>query len=279
MKMRDLLGRHDFRFKKKFGQNFIVDRNLLQKIAGAGEINKDDVVLEIGPGAGTLTRELSLAAGRVVAVEIDKTLVGVLEEQLSDRDNVEIVFGDALKEDLDGLVFRHTGVRKYKVVANLPYYITSPLVMHLLENCPGVSEAVVMVQLEVAERMTAEPGGRVYGGITAALNLFAGTEICFRVPRRMFHPVPDVDSAVMRIKRREKPLFPAGREKEILAFIRISFAQRRKKLTNNLKNAGFPPEEVISILGKMGMKGDVRAEMLSASDFVFLYEKLSAGKK
>ena len=208
MNLRDTLQKHNFKFKKKFGQNFITDGNLLQKIVDAGDVGPDDVIIEVGPGAATLTKALAQRAKAVIAIEIDNDLIPIIEETMEGFDNFYLVQGDALELNLDNLIVEKLGApHRCKVVANLPYYITTPLVMHFLEQGFSIDRIVIMVQKEVAERFAAKPGKKDYGAITVSLNYYGAVRNAFTVPRQMFTPQPDVDSAVVDIQPwTEKPL-------------------------------------------------------------------------
>ena len=266
-----LLQRHsEFRFQKKFGQNFLIDSHVLDRIAAAAELTEEDAVLEIGPGIGTLTQHLAERAGKVLAVEIDRALIPILEESLADYDNVEILQGDILEQNLDELAEK-LGGRPIKVVANLPYYITTPILMTLLESKLPIVSITVMVQREVAERMQASPGGKDYGSLSLAVQYYAAAEIVANVP-----PRPKVGSAVICLKKyREKPV-QAENETLLFRIIRASFNQRRKTLVNGLKNAGFAKDKITAALQALELPETVRGETLSLAQFAALSAALQA---
>lgn len=276
MNLKDTLQKHNFKFKKKFGQNFITDGNLLQKIADAGEVGPDDVIIEVGPGAATLTRALAQRAKAVIAIEIDHDLAPIIAETMAEFDNFYLVQGDALQMDLDQLILDTLGApHRCKVVANLPYYITTPLVMHFLEQGFSIDRIVIMVQKEVAQRFTAQPGKKNYGAITVSLNYYGSVRSAFTVPRHMFTPQPDVDSAVVDIQPwRQKPL-QAQDEALFHRLVKAAFGQRRKTLNNALKTLNLPPELVQTALSQCGIDGTRRGETLSVAEFVALSDAIS----
>ena len=259
-KIRDVLKKHGFTFKKSLGQNFITDENLLDAIAEAAEIGKEDTAVEIGCGAGTLTRALSKKAGRVVAYEVDRDLQPVLAETLAGCENVEVVFRDFSKENLSAL---QKEIGEYTVVANLPYYVTTPIVTRLLEEGVGVKGVCVMVQQEVAERFCAKETTPEYGAITAAIALRGKAKIVKRVGRNMFFPAPNVDSAVVKIDFIENAL-PVKSKEMYRKTVRCAFLNRRKTLENNLmKSFSLPRETAAEILKKAGVEEKARGETLS----------------
>lgn len=259
-KIRDVLKKHGFTFKKSLGQNFITDENLLDAIAEAAEIGKEDTAVEIGCGAGTLTRALSKKAGRVVAYEVDRDLQPVLAETLAGCENVEVVFRDFSKENLSAL---HKEIGEYTVVANLPYYVTTPIVTRLLEEGVGVKGVCVMVQQEVAERFCAKENTPEYGAITAAIALRGKAKIVKRVGRNMFFPAPNVDSAVVKIDFIKNAL-PVKSKEMYRKTVRCAFLNRRKTLENNLmKSFSLPRETAAEILKKAGVEEKARGETLS----------------
>lgn len=259
-KIRDVLKKHGFTFKKSLGQNFITDENLLDAIAEAAEIGKEDTAVEIGCGAGTLTRALSKKAGRVVAYEVDRDLQPVLAETLAGCENVEVVFRDFSKENLSAL---QKEIGEYTVVANLPYYVTTPIVTRLLEEGVGVKGVCVMVQQEVAERFCAKENTPEYGAITAAIALRGKAKIVKRVGRNMFFPAPNVDSAVVKIDFIENAL-PVNSKEMYRKTVRCAFLNRRKTLENNLmKSFSLPRETAAEILKKAGVEEKARGETLS----------------
>lgn len=259
-KIRDVLKKHGFTFKKSLGQNFLTDENLLDSIAEAAGIGKSDTVVEIGCGAGTLTRALSKLAGRVYAYEIDRDLRPVLAETLAGCENTEVIFRDFSKENL-GELYREIG--EYTVVANLPYYVTTPIVTRLLEEGAGVRGVCVMVQQEVAERFAAKEDTPEYGAITAAIALRGTAKIVKKVGRNMFYPAPNVDSAVVKIDFTENAL-PVKDKDMYKKTVRCAFLNRRKTLENNLmKSFSFPRETAAEILNRAGVEEKARGETLS----------------
>ena len=277
MNIKDTLKQHDFHFKKQFGQNFITDDALLQNIIDAAEITNDDVVVEVGPGAATLTYAMAKQAGTVIAIEIDNDLEPNITERMADCDNFHLVMGDALKIDLDALVAEKTGKRQsFKVVANLPYYITTPLVMHFLEQSFSIDRIVIMVQKEVADRFAAEPGTKEYGSITAALNYYGDVQYAFTVPRHLFLPQPDVDSAVVDIRPWMEKTVVATDEKLLNQLIRAAFNMRRKTLNNALKPLGIDKEILFAAMEQCRISPTLRGEVLSIADFVHLANAITA---
>ena len=268
------LKEHDISAKKRYGQNFLIDKRVLERIIEGSEITKEDTVLEIGPGIGTLTQALCEAAGRVIAVEIDKDMLPLLGENLADYDNYEIINDDILKVDLASLL--GDGAR-VKVAANLPYYITTPIIMQLLENKLPIASITVMVQKEVADRMQAKPGGKDYGALTLAVQYYSEAEIIANVPPNCFIPRPGVDSAVIRLSCYDKPPVQAEDEKKLFEIIKAAFAQRRKTLANALRNypgLGLSREEIEAALTEMGLGTDIRGERLSLKEFAMLTDLL-----
>ena len=268
------LKEHDISAKKRYGQNFLIDKRVLERIIEGSEITKEDTVLEIGPGIGTLTQALCEAAGRVIAVEIDKDMLPLLGENLADYDNYEIVNEDILKVDLASLLGDGTRV---KVAANLPYYITTPIIMQLLENKLPIASITVMVQKEVADRMQAKPGGKDYGALTLAVQYYSEAEIIANVPPNCFIPRPGVDSAVIRLSCYDKPPVQAEDEKKLFEIIKAAFAQRRKTLANALRNypgLRLSREEIEAALTEMGLGIDIRGERLSLKEFAKLTDLL-----
>lgn len=264
---------NDFRFKKKFGQNFLKDTNLLRAIAVCdAEVQEGDYVLEIGAGAGALTTELSKSAGKsgkVVSVEIDRSLCDFLTQKF-DKTNVELVFGDILKIPPQEIAKKFNN-KPFKVVANLPYYISTPIIFYLIESGLNITSITVMLQKELVDRITALPGGKDYGAITVILGLYGEVKKCRDVPRHMFTPMPNVDSAILSIRFKPTDL-PIS---EISRVVKASFAMRRKTLANNLMEGfSLTRDEVNAILCECGLALDIRAEKLSAEQFVLLSEKL-----
>ncbi len=277
-----IIQKYEFAFQKKFGQNFLIDEHVLRKIIAASEITEDDMVLEIGPGIGTMTQYLAEAAGRVTAVEIDKKLIPILRETLAAYDNVEILNEDILKVDIARLTEEKNGGKPIKVVANLPYYITTPIIMGLLENRVPVKSITVMVQKEVALRMQAQPGKKDYGALSLAVQYYCEPYIAANVPPNCFIPRPKVGSAVIRLTAHEKPPVAVADEKMMFRVIRASFNQRRKTLVNGLYNSpelDFSKEEIQNALEKLGVSAGVRGEMLTLEQFARLTDFLMEGKK
>ncbi|MBR4767449.1 MAG: 16S rRNA (adenine(1518)-N(6)/adenine(1519)-N(6))-dimethyltransferase RsmA [Lachnospiraceae bacterium] len=277
----EVLKKYDFTFSKRFGQNFLVDSHVLGKIIAAAELSKDDYVLEIGPGIGTMTEALAEAAGHVYAVEIDETLIPILKETLAGRDNVTVIHGDILKTDVRALSEEKCGRKHLKVVANLPYYITTPIVMKLLEERLPVESIVVMVQKEVAERMNAKPGTKSYGALSLAVQYFAEPYLAANVPQNCFIPRPDVASQVIRLTVRKEPKVAVKDQDQMFRIIRASFNQRRKTLYNGLKNAQdltFSDEEIREAIRAIGKPETVRGETLSIEEFAALSDALGGGR-
>lgn len=268
--MREILKKHNFRYKKKWGQNFIFEQNLLQRIVTEAGIVPGDCVVEIGAGVGTLTRELLAQGAQVLAIEIDRTLLPLLASLFAEE-NVVFVQGDVMQLDLDELT-RAQGWSGYKVVANLPYYITTPLVMKLLEEEAEIEDIVVMMQKEVAARLMAVPGTKEYGALTLAVQYYAEPEILFPVSRHVFQPVPQVDSAVIRLKPRKEP--PVQVEDKTLLFriIKAAFGQRRKVLLNSLlkTHPGVEKKTLGEVLVQAGIDSRIRGEVLSLEQFAIL---------
>ncbi len=274
----EVLQNKNFNFRKKFGQNFLIDEHVLDKIIAAAEISKEDFVLEIGPGIGTLTQPLAEAAGKVVAVEIDRELIPILTENLSEYDNVEIINQDILKVDITAIAEEKNGGRPIKVVGNLPYNITTPIVMGLLESDAPVESITVMVQEEVGMRMQAVPGSKDYGALSLAVQYYAVPYLAAHVPPNCFMPRPKVGSAVIRMTLLREPPVKVSDEKLLFAVIRASFNQRRKTLLNSLKNAqglSFTKEEILAALKKTGIQESVRGESLTLEQFAALSDALA----
>jgi len=271
----DIIKKYDFAFQKRFGQNFLIDGRVIDKIIAAAEITKEDTVLEIGPGIGTMTQYLAEAAGQVIAVEIDKNLLPIYEETLADYDNVTIINNDILKVDIHELI--KGKAQKVKVVANLPYYITTPIIMGLFENHIPAESITVMVQKEVADRMQSGPGSKDYGALSLAVQYYAKPYIVANVPPNCFMPRPNVGSAVIRLTSWEKPPVSVEDEKLMFKIIRASFNQRRKTLQNGINNSpdlSFSKEQVVSALREMGLSESVRGEALTLEQFAKLSDLL-----
>ena len=269
----EVLKKYQFRFQKKFGQNFLIDGHVLDKIIGAAEITKEDFVLEIGPGIGTLTQYLAEAAGHVLAVEIDRSLIPILEDTLSGYENVTVINEDVMKLDLAKLLAEKAQGRPVKVAANLPYYITTPIIMNLLENHVPAESITVMVQKEVALRMQAGPGSKDYGALSLAVQYYAQPYIVANVPPNCFMPRPKVGSAVIRLTRHEEPPVKTRDTKLMFRIIRASFNQRRKTLANGLSNSAelsFSKQEIQEAIEAAGLPAGVRGEALTLEDFARL---------
>lgn len=269
----EILKKYAFVFQKRFGQNFLIDPRVLEKIIGAAQIGPDDLVLEIGPGIGTLTQHLADAAEKVIAVEIDRSLIPILEETLEDLPNTEIIHNDILKVDLEGLVREKNQGRPIKVVANLPYYITTPILMDLLEKRIPVTSLTVMVQKEVARRMCAGPGSKDHGALSLAVQYYSHPSIVANVPPNCFMPRPKVGSAVVHLKVYDRPPVDLVDERLMFRIIRASFNQRRKTLANGLNNSqelAFKKEEILDALEKCGLPADIRGEDLCLEQFAML---------
>ena len=269
----EILQKYNFNFQKKFGQNFLIDEHVLDKIIRAAEITKDDYVLEIGPGIGTMTQYLACAAREVTAVEIDRALIPILEYTLKEYDNVSIINEDILKVDIAALAKEKNGGRPIKVVANLPYYITTPIIMGLFESHVPLESITVMVQKEVADRMQVGPGTKDYGALSLAVQYYAEPYIVANVPPNCFMPRPAVGSAVIRLTRHQKPPVEVMDEKLMFRLIRASFTQRRKTLANGLKNSGelnLSKEVITAAIEKLGKGSSVRGEALDLEEFARL---------
>lgn len=274
----EILQKYDFNFQKKFGQNFLIDTHVLDKIIQAADITKEDMILEIGPGIGTMTQYLAEAAGKVTAVEIDKNLIPILKDTLKEYDNVTVINEDVLKLDLRKLADEENGGKPVKVVANLPYYITTPIIMGLFENHVPVESITVMVQKEVADRMQTGPGSKDYGALSLAVQYYAEPYIVANVPPNCFMPRPKVGSAVIRLTRHQKPPVSVQDEKLLFDIIRASFNQRRKTLANGLNNSdkiAYPKEVIAQAIEKLGKGASVRGEALTLEEFARLSDILS----
>ncbi|MBR1852078.1 MAG: 16S rRNA (adenine(1518)-N(6)/adenine(1519)-N(6))-dimethyltransferase RsmA [Lachnospiraceae bacterium] len=273
----EVLQKYHFNFQKKYGQNFLIDTSVLDRIIAAAEITKEDCVLEIGPGIGTMTQYLAEAAREVVAVEIDGSLIPILEDTLSAYDNVTILNEDILKVDINALVQEKNGGQPIKVVANLPYYITTPIIMGLFEQHVPLLSITIMVQKEVADRMQVGPGTKDYGALSLAVQYYAKPEIVANVPPNCFIPRPNVGSAVIRLTRYEEPPVQVKDEQKMFALIRASFNQRRKTLVNGLGNAAnlhVSKEQAAEVLLQMGLPATVRGEALTLAEFAELSNRL-----
>lgn len=266
----EILQKYNFTFQKKFGQNFLIDTRVLERIIAQAEITKDDMVLEIGPGIGTMTQYLCENAREVVAVEIDNSLIPILEDTLSEYNNVTVINDDILKVDINKLVEEHNAGKPIKVVANLPYYITTPIIMGLFEKKVNVDSITVMVQKEVADRMKSGPGSKDYGALSLAVQYYSKPEIVANVPPNCFMPRPNVSSAVIRLKLHDEMAVKVENENLLFRLIRASFNQRRKTLVNGIKNSGelnYTKEQVVEALAKMGLNENIRGEALTLEQF------------
>ncbi len=275
--LKSVIVKHGFSFSKSLGQNFLIDKGILDKIVQGAGIDKSYGVLEIGPGAGTLTRELAAAAGKVVAVEIDKNLEPLLKETLSEFDNVEVVFNDVMKLDLKELIARHFDGMPVAVVANLPYYITTPIIMNFLENEIPVSSLTVMVQKEVADRMAASPGGKDYGALSAAVQFYTEPKIICRAEPHCFMPQPKVESVVIKLSVLKEPAAQVQDKKFMFKIIKSAFGQRRKTLLNALSKSPYISLDkgaVAAAALKAGLDENIRGERLTLNDFARLSDIL-----
>lgn len=273
----EILNKYKFVFQKRYGQNFLIDEHVLGKIIRSAGITEEDFVIEIGPGIGTLTQYLAASAREVAAIEIDDALIPILEDTLSGYDNVTVIHDDVLKVDLTRLAEEKNGGRPMKVVANLPYYITTPIIMGLFENHVPLDSITIMVQKEVADRMKTGPGSKDYGALSLAVQYYARPELVANVPPNCFMPRPRVGSAVIRLTRHEKPPVEVQDEKLLFGIIRASFNQRRKTLVNGLGNAPelhLPKEKTAAVLEEMGLSPSVRGEALDLAGFAELSNRL-----
>lgn len=269
----EVLQKYQFNFQKKFGQNFLIDTRILEEIIAAASVTKDDFVLEIGPGIGTMTQYLCEAAREVVAVEIDQNLIPILKDTLSAYDNVEVICDDILKIDMNRLARERNGGRPIKVVANLPYYITTPIIMGLFESHVPLDSITIMVQKEVADRMQVGPGTKEYGALSLAVQYYANPKIVVNVPPSCFMPQPKVGSAVIRLTRHEQPPVDVKDEKLLFSVIRASFNQRRKTLANGLSNypqLALCKEQITECITALGVPATIRGEALTLEQFARL---------
>ena len=273
----EVIKKYEFCFQKKFGQNFLIDGHVLDKIIAGAGVTKDDMVLEIGPGIGTMTQYLAEAAGKVVAVEIDRNLLPILQETLADYDNVKVIHADVLSLDLEKLVQEDNGGRPIKVVANLPYYITTPIILAVIEQHVPLANVTVMVQKAVAAPMKSGPGSKDYGALSLAVQYYAEPYIVANVPCNCFMPRPNVDSAVIRLTRYEEPPVQVKDEKMLFKIIRASFNQRRKTLQNGLNNSSelnFTKDQIAAAIAEAGFSPSVRGEALTLEQFAKLTDIL-----
>ena len=277
----EIIQKYEFMFQKKFGQNFLIDTHVLEKIISAAGITKNDCVLEIGPGIGTMTQYLAENAGHVVAVEIDRNLIPILKETLADYDNVTVINEDILRVDIKALAEEYNGGKPIKVVANLPYYITTPIIMGLFESGVPIDNTTVMVQKEVADRMKEGPGSKDYGALSLAVQYYAEPEIVANVPPNCFIPRPNVGSAVIRLTRHKEMPVEVKDPALMFKIIRASFNQRRKTLQNGLGNAPELPytkEQIAAAIAEMGLTPTIRGEALSLAQFAQLSDILGEMK-
>lgn len=282
---KEIIKKHNIKLVKSLGQNFLNDEGVVQRIVDAAEVGPEDMVLEVGPGSGAMTQELAARAGKVVAVEIDRNLMQVLKENLSGFQNVEVINKDIMKVDIGEIVSRSmegTGLKYVKVVANLPYYITTPIVMKFLEQNPGINKMVFMVQKEVAERMNAKPGGKDYGALSVAVQFYSRPHIAFNVPPHCFIPQPEVDSTVISLDIYDTlPVSPLDKGM-FFKVVKASFGQRRKTLLNALANSGYfnrSKEEIKKLLTQNGIGENQRGETLSITQFAELANAFYSNKK
>ena len=277
----EIIQKYEFMFQKKFGQNFLIDTHVLEKIISAAGITKNDCVLEIGPGIGTMTQYLAENAGHVVAVEIDRNLIPILKETLADYDNVTVINEDILRVDIKALAEEYNGGKPIKVVANLPYYITTPIIMGLFESGVPIDNITVMVQKEVADRMKEGPGSKDYGALSLAVQYYAEPEIVANVPPNCFIPRPNVGAAVIRLTRHKEMPVEVKDPALMFKIIRASFNQRRKTLQNGLGNAPELPytkEQIAAAIAEMGLTPTIRGEALSLAQFAQLSDILGEMK-
>ena len=277
-----VINRYEFAFQKKFGQNFLIDQGIVEKIVREAGVTKDDFVLEIGPGIGTMTQILCENAREVAAVEIDRKLIPILNDTLSEYDNVTIINDDILKVDINKLAEEKNGGRPIKVVANLPYYITTPIIMGLFESHVPLDSITIMVQKEVADRMQTGPGSKDYGALSLAVQFYAKPEIVVNVPPECFMPRPIVGSAVIRLKRHETRPVDVKDEKLMFRIIRASFNQRRKTLANGLNNSpeiGYTKEQIAAAIEELGRGASIRGEALTLEEFARLSNIFSSMSK
>ncbi len=272
--VKEILNRYGFQFSKSLGQNFLIDGNIVRKISGAGDITKEDYVLEIGPGIGTLTEELALNAKKVVAVELDEALLPILDETLKDYDNIEIIHGDILKVDIPKLIEEKLGGGPIKVVANLPYYVTTPIIGKLIEEDLNIHSIIVMIQKEVADRIVAPPNNKQYGSLSVFVNFYTNPEIMVRVPKTVFMPQPKVDSAVIKLTLKEE--LPEVDKKVFFKVVKSAFGKRRKTILNSLSSngLGLDKETIREVLESLEIPIESRAENLNIEDFIKISKTL-----
>ena len=268
---KEVVQKHNFKFSKSLGQNFLIDTNVIDRILEGARVQEGDYVIEVGPGIGTLTKEMGRTAEKVVAIEIDKTLIPILEETLADFPNIEVINQDILKVDVQELVKAKLNGGPVKLIANLPYYITTPIVMKFLEEDIPVTDIVVMVQKEVADRMNAQPNSKDYGALSVAVQYYCDTEIVAKAPRHMFMPQPNVDSTVIGLHVREEKKYNVDNEDIFFKTVKASFGQRRKTLLNSLGGLGFLSKDQIKLaLQEANIDEKRRGETLSIEEFASL---------
>ncbi|HAE92191.1 16S rRNA (adenine(1518)-N(6)/adenine(1519)-N(6))-dimethyltransferase RsmA [Tissierella praeacuta] len=272
--IKEILERHGFKFSKSLGQNFLIDGNIVRKIVENGNITSEDYVIEIGPGMGTLTEELALKAKKVLAIEIDNTLIPILEETIGKYNNVEIIHGDILKIDLQKIIEERLDGGPVKVVANLPYYVTTPIIAKLIEDNLNLESIIVMVQKEVAERMAAGSGGKEYGSLSVFVNFYSKPEIVLKVPKTVFMPQPKIDSAVIKLTINKE--LPEVDKEKFFKIVKAAFSKRRKTILNSLSTYGFNIEKgtIKEVLESLNISLDARAENLSVEDFIKISKTL-----
>lgn len=272
--VKEIVDRYGFRFSKSLGQNFLIDGNIVRKIVQGANIAKEDYVLEIGPGIGTLTEELALNAKKVVSVELDNTLLPVLEETLAPYDNVEIVHGDILKIDVKKLIEEKLSGGPVKIVANLPYYVTTPILAMLLEESLNIDSITVMIQKEVADRMVAKHGNKTYGSLSVFVNFYSQPEIILKVPKTVFMPQPKIDSSVIKLNIKKD--LPNIDQEQLFKVVKAAFSKRRKTILNSISTYGFDldKEFLKSALESIDIKPESRAEELSLEDFINISQVL-----
>lgn len=273
---KEVVQKHNFKFSKSLGQNFLIDTNVIDRIIEGARVKEGDYVIEVGPGIGTLTKEMGRTAQKVVAIEIDKTLIPILKETLSDLPNIEVINQDILKVDIQELVKEKLNGGPVKLIANLPYYITTPIVMKFLEEDIPVTDIVVMVQKEVADRMNAKPNTKDYGALSVAVQYYCDTEIVAKAPRHMFMPQPNVDSTVIGLHVREEIKYPVDNEDIFFKTVKASFGQRRKTLLNSLSGLGFlSKDQIKQALQEANIDEKRRGETLSIEEFASLANKVN----
>ena len=273
---KEVVNKHNFKFSKSLGQNFLIDDNVIDRILEGARLSETDRIIEVGPGIGTLTREMGKVAENVVAIEIDKTLIPILKETLADLDNVEVVNEDILKVDVQGLINEKLNGGPVKLVANLPYYITTPIVMKFLEEDIPVTDIVVMVQKEVADRMNAQPSTKDYGALSVAVQYYCDTEIVAKAPRHMFVPQPNVDSIVIGLHVRDEKKYVVDNEEIFFKTVKASFGQRRKTLLNSLGGLGFlSKDQIREALQAANIDEKRRGETLSIDEFANLSNEIN----